>query len=297
MGVGAPHDVRAGLVLGLLARGEADGHPGRQAEGAGQRGVGAGELLAVAGSAAERVQEDGEGLGAVAGTDVEAVPEVGAEPVLQREGLSVGVGRPAHGFRREATGDRPGGLGQSGEAGQELGVQPGGADREVNGIEAGQDRQHVVLETIGGLPARGDDQRGRVTVPVHVGIRAVDRDGLEGGGEPDLVEGADPEVLAEPGRPGSRVGGRRQAAVDPDVVARRRPDLAVEGVERGDPPIGRGRGVDPEGLDRRLLDQAGPDVDQGAEGHPVVVAPTAVEVDERVGRHRPAVEARRSPPG
>ena len=250
-----------GPVL-LVPGGEPHRHARGQAHQPGQHGEGAGELLAVAAPGAE--QEVLQRVLVVAGPDVEAVGEPGAaQVVLQGPGLAVdgGLARDdAPGQARHPGADEREGqpqvtgvdVGARGRAGQ-------GRGRQVGGLHG---RAHVVGVAVDG---RGRcDEAGRVPVEAHP-PHAVDLLGPVRHREPDGGEHADGEALVHLVGAGRRRGHAGQTGTHAVVAPVGRPDGPVEGLERGQAPVGglgAGHGED-LGVGQ-VSRQPGPDVDQGA---------------------------------
>ncbi len=280
MGVLAAHDEATQVGGVALSRGEADGDASRDADGPGHRREGAGELLAEAHAPSE---EGVHRAVPVAGRDAGAVLEALPEEALEGEGPVVVGGGPFHDLLCLGPGDGAEILGQRRVVGEQLGRRRRRL-AQFGRREAGDRRDHAVLGAVGGGPLLVDDEGGRRRLPTHVEITAVDGSRLVGRGQPDGRQGLDgellPDLLGRPGR-GDAVGQRALGLLE---GAAGRPDLAVEAVERGHAPVGRDLAAHGEHDGAALVDQAGADVDQGAEGHPrVVAAAPAVERDQAGG--------------
>ena len=270
MGVLAEDRERA---VGLLHAGrEADGDTGRHADRPGHRRERPGELLAVPDALA---QERLDGVVAVALGHVEAVRELGPEPVLHGHHGVIGRRRPRrHRHRRLADRGR--------EVGRQLQVdrvrrRGGGGRTEHVGGEAGHRRRD--LEAVARLQIAVDADDGRrLGVPPQPLARGGDR--LGRARHELALQRADGDQLVVGG--GS---GRGDGEVAVDVVQRpvgQPPRAAVELGQPTDTPVRPRRRLHDEQLGRRPVDETGPDVDERAEhlGHTATVV---VRLDERIG--------------
>ena len=204
--LGPDVSVRSGHGVGVagpeLARGEAHGEAGRDAEGAGQHRVGAGELLAEAGLG-DREELD-QGIGAAGGRRRQGVAEpAGAEPVDEGLGLADRGGRTSCRLAGQLGDD--GRLGGQGEVGRQAGV--GGRQLPPVGrhgrTEPGGDGVRRPRPT-------WDDGQDPLLVDRLRSGQPVHRQGVRRGGEQPADEVGDRHVGVE----GARRGGRRAGLRD-----------------------------------------------------------------------------------
>ncbi len=229
------------------------------------------------------------------GVDRVVVGVVVAKEVLQGQGLLEGADAPAV-FWRARSRTSGGEVLRQFQVGLHVGPGVAAGLGQVGRRVAGDLRLHLVDEPLGRLLLGQQCQR----LGVDPGALEVDPAGPVGGRQPERVQRADAVVLHD--LVGQRLVARLlgQLVADRPVRPPRRPDPAVELLQRREPPVGRDRRADGEQLGHRVARQPGLDVDQRADGDAGRVAAAArpPQLDQRRGAGRRAGwgRARARPP-